>query len=129
MSSKHIVVIGAGIAGLTAAHRLQEAGHEVQVLEARPKVGGRMITIHWQGLPIDPGAEFVTGADKYLFEMVKNLGVEDKLINYSEEQTGFDVTVMRDNRLHTVNFMSIRSYFGWTGVSLRARLSMRCFLI
>ena len=31
---------------------------------------------------------------------------------------------MRDNKLHTVNFMSIVSYLGWTGVSLKARLSM-----
>jgi oxygen-dependent protoporphyrinogen oxidase len=124
MTSKHIVVVGAGIAGLTAAYRLQQAGHQVTVLEARPNVGGRMITIEWDGMKFDPGAEFVTGADKYLLELVRQLGIEDKLIDYSEEQTGFEVTVMRDGKLHTVNFMSIASYFGWTGVSLGARLSM-----
>lgn len=124
MPSKHIVVVGAGIAGLTAAYRLQQAGHSVQVLEANSKVGGRMITIHWQGLAIDPGAEFVTGADKLLMDLVRHLEVEDKLINYSEQQTGFNVSVMRGGKVHTVNFMSIPSYFGWTGVSLGARLSM-----
>ena len=124
MPSKHIVVIGAGIAGLTAAYRLQQAGHSVQVLESNAKVGGRMITIHWQGLAIDPGAEFVTGADKLLFDIVHQLGIEDKLINYSEQQTGFNVSVMRGGKVHTVNFMSVPSYLGWTGVSLGARLSM-----
>ena len=31
---------------------------------------------------------------------------------------------MRDGQVHSFNFMSIGSYFGWTGVSLNARLSM-----
>jgi oxygen-dependent protoporphyrinogen oxidase len=124
MTSKHVIVIGAGIAGLTAAYRLQQAGHAVQVLEAEAKVGGRMITIHWQGLAIDPGAEFVTGADKFLLELVRQLNIEDKLINYSQQQTGFNVSVMRNGKVHTVNFMSVLSYLGWTGVSLGARLSM-----
>ena len=38
--SAPIVVIGAGIAGLTAAFRLQRTGHEVQILEASSRVGG-----------------------------------------------------------------------------------------
>jgi oxygen-dependent protoporphyrinogen oxidase len=124
MSSKHVVVIGAGIAGLTAAYRLQQAGHSVQVLEVDSKVGGRMITIHWQDLAIDPGAEFVTGADKLLLDLVRQLDIEEKLIHYSEQQTGFNVSVMRGGKVHTVNFMSVLSYLGWTGVSLGARLSM-----
>jgi len=49
MASKHIIVIGAGISGLTAAFRLQRAGHAVSVFEARQRVGGRMITIDWKG--------------------------------------------------------------------------------
>ena len=124
MTSKHIVVIGAGISGLTAAYRLRQAGHEVSVLEAHQQVGGRMVTIDWKGFSIDPGAEFVTGADKFLLEMVRDLGIEDKLIDYSEQSSGFDISVMRDGDVHSFNFMSIASYFGWTGVSLKARLSM-----
>ena len=60
MVPREVVVVGAGIAGLTAAYRLKQAGHHVQVLEASPNAGGRMITIEWNGLSIDPGAEFVT---------------------------------------------------------------------
>jgi hypothetical protein len=63
MAAKNIVVVGAGIAGLTAAYRLQQAGLAVRVLGAAPHVGGRMITIHWQDIRIDPGAEFVSGAE------------------------------------------------------------------
>jgi monoamine oxidase len=44
-SPKKVVVIGAGLAGLAAAHELMQAGHEVTVLEARMWPGGRVYTI------------------------------------------------------------------------------------
>lgn len=60
----HIAVIGAGLAGLSAAFRLSEAGCEVTVLEARDRVGGRVWSDHlWdsrgeQSYVIERGAEF-----------------------------------------------------------------------
>ncbi|MDA0267626.1 MAG: flavin monoamine oxidase family protein [Cyanobacteria bacterium] len=41
----HVVVIGAGLAGLVAAHELQQRGWRVTVLEARDRVGGRVVTL------------------------------------------------------------------------------------
>jgi monoamine oxidase len=41
----HVVVLGAGIAGLTAAYELEQAGFQVTVLEARDRVGGRAWTV------------------------------------------------------------------------------------
>lgn len=117
-----IIVIGAGISGLTAAYQLQKAGHEVTVLEAADHVGGRMITIHWRDWNIDPGAKFVTGGDVYLLEMVAQHGLEDQLYQMFTE--GVPTVILREGKLHSVNFVSIRSYLGWTGVSLKARLAM-----
>lgn len=62
-TTKTVVVIGAGIAGLTAAKKLQEAGFKVRVLEAQDKVGGRLRTNRSLGLPFDEGASWIHGID------------------------------------------------------------------
>lgn len=62
-TAKTVVVIGAGIAGLAAAKKLQEAGFKVRVLEAQDKVGGRLRTNRSLGLPFDEGASWIHGID------------------------------------------------------------------
>ncbi|NHB78103.1 flavin monoamine oxidase family protein [Rhodobacter calidifons] len=59
---RRVVVIGAGLAGLAAARDLRAAGHEVLVLEARTRIGGRIQTSRlWRDLPVDLGASWIHG--------------------------------------------------------------------
>ena len=44
-NAKKIIVIGAGMSGLVAAYELVRAGHDVTILEARDRIGGRVLTI------------------------------------------------------------------------------------
>jgi oxygen-dependent protoporphyrinogen oxidase len=122
MTSKRIAVIGAGIAGLTAAYRLQQAGHHVEVYEARDYVGGRMSSTDWQGFRISPGAQFFTGVDAYLLQMARDLGLADEIT--PRGAGGFMLAIYRNGAIHPVNFLSIGSYLKWSGVSFGARLAM-----
>jgi monoamine oxidase len=55
------IVVGAGVAGLTAARLLTKAGRRVVVLEARDRVGGRVWTDRADGLATDLGASWIHG--------------------------------------------------------------------
>lgn len=63
MSEFDTVVVGAGVAGVTAARLLTKAGHRVVVLEARDRVGGRVWTDHSDGYVTDRGASWIHGID------------------------------------------------------------------
>jgi monoamine oxidase len=74
--SKRILVVGAGMAGLTAARLLAEAGRKVLVLEARDRVGGRIRTLRDRGEILELGAEFVHGHPPELWELIREAGLE-----------------------------------------------------
>ncbi len=56
-----VAIIGAGMSGLSAAHKLSRAGVEVTVVEARDRIGGRIFTDNSLGVPLDLGASWIHG--------------------------------------------------------------------
>lgn len=72
-----VLILGAGAAGLAAANHLSSAGLNVRVLEARDRVGGRILTRHEAGLdvPLELGAEFVHGHPGEIFDLVRQAGL------------------------------------------------------
>ena len=70
-----VVIIGAGVAGLTAARELAAAGVRVLVLEARDRLGGRVMTHHEADGPVELGAEFVHGAFREILGVVEEAGL------------------------------------------------------
>src|SRR5262245_60590138 len=59
--SETTLVIGAGIAGLTAAQALRAAGRAVEVLEARDRLGGRAWSVDLAGATVELGAGWLQG--------------------------------------------------------------------
>ncbi len=59
LSDKHLIVIGAGMAGLAAGNAALKAGARVTVLEARDRIGGRIWTDRSMGVPVDLGASWI----------------------------------------------------------------------
>lgn len=69
------IVIGAGFAGLAAAEQLARAGAEVQVFEARDRVGGRVWSVPFAGAIVERGAEFILPHDTELIATARRLGL------------------------------------------------------
>jgi monoamine oxidase len=85
-SDDHVIVIGAGIAGLAAARELVASGMTVTILEARDRIGGRIWTDHsWPGVPLDLGAAWIHGVeDNPIAELADEHGIETVETQYGE---------------------------------------------
>jgi monoamine oxidase len=101
-----IVVLGAGFAGLSAAHYLRQSGLSCELYEARDRVGGRVVTkngFNKEGMFVELGAEFVDTVHKDLIALAGELGVEVQDYNQpipglSEEVYFFDQKVLGPER-------------------------------
>jgi len=75
---KRVIVIGAGLAGLSAAYELTQSGHDVTILEARTRPGGRVLTLRDpfpDGLYADAGATRVPNHHHFTIKYAELFGL------------------------------------------------------
>ena len=96
----HIVIIGGGISGLAAAHRLNEQNVTVTLLEASPRLGGTIQTEQRDGFLIERGPDSFISEKPQALALANQLGLESRLIQTNEQfRRSF---IVRDGRLRAV---------------------------
>ena len=79
-----VVVVGGGITGLAAAYRLVRTANgrplDVTVVEASPRLGGKLLTVELDGLPVEAGADSFVVRKPWAVELCKELGLGGELI-------------------------------------------------
>ena len=91
-----VVVVGAGVAGLSAARRLVGEGREVVVLEARDRVGGRLWNTEIGGEANELGGEWIAPYQSRMHELLDELGID----LFPAYRDGDDVYVDEAGRTH-----------------------------
>ena len=98
LNMSHIVIIGGGISGLAAAHRLNE--QNVTLLEASPRLGGTIQTTHRDGFLLERGPDSFISEKPEALALAKRLGLESQVITTNESfRRSF---IVRNGRLRAV---------------------------
>ena len=83
MTPGRVAVVGAGIAGLSAAYELRQAGVEVVVFEAADRPGGKLQTRQFVGMDLDEGADSFLARVPWGVQLCRDLGLGEELISPS----------------------------------------------
>jgi len=76
MENRKVIIIGAGIGGLSAGYWLSQRGYDVEILETLDRPGGRMATIERKGDKVDVGAQFFHSSYRYAFDLMDAIGLK-----------------------------------------------------
>ncbi len=124
MSIPSVTVIGAGIAGLTAAYRLKQHGFSVKVLEARSYPGGRMTQRQEKGLSYNTGARLCYSFYSEVNKLVSELGLQNSVIR----QGKMDIACQTENEQYLVSLKPELSLLSHSQLQWSDKLSLLRFL-
>lgn len=115
------IVVGAGLAGLSAASELERRGRSVLVLERAAQPGGRVRTESWGDADIELGGVFHTAGYPALRELLGELGLSARV---APQPGGFNGAIRRDGAWHTLDLGSPTAALRFSALGLGARLSI-----
>ncbi|HXD75794.1 MAG TPA: FAD-dependent oxidoreductase [Vicinamibacterales bacterium] len=110
LKGSSVIVVGAGLAGLTAAYELMSMGADVTIVDARDRVGGRVLTVHEPFLHrqhAEAGGDMIDAAQTAIKELAASLGL--KLTRILRGGFGY-IRADADGRPRLVKRISVR---GW----------------
>lgn len=122
-SDKKIVIIGAGISGLTAAYLLNKEGFNVTVLEQKDFVGGSIETIKENGFLFDRGPNSGLETTPLIQKIVEELKLNDQFVYANKE--GNKRYILRNGVLHALP-MSPPAFIKSKLFSGKAKLRLMC---
>ena len=94
-----VVIVGGGIAGLSAAYELQRRGVGVRLLEASDRLGGVIRTDRFDGWVVDGGPDSLLVQKPAAVTLCRELGLGDRLVSTLTPRTAY---VLRGGRLHPI---------------------------
>jgi protoporphyrinogen oxidase len=83
-----VAIVGGGIAGLTAAFRLIQGGHEAALYEAGPELGGLVRTFDVRGEPLEAFYHHIFTTDTTIIRLAEELGLGERLV-WKDSKVGF----------------------------------------
>jgi protoporphyrinogen oxidase len=86
-NQKKITIIGAGFTGLSVAYYLLKKSYKVEIFESAPFVGGQASTINLSGFEIERGYHHLFTGDKYIIQLIDDLGIR-KSLKWHESSVG-----------------------------------------
>ena len=93
-----ILIIGAGISGLTTAYLLNKLGYDITVLEKKKEPGGSIETVIEKGFLFDKGPNSTLETHPLIGQLVEELGLQDELVYANKE--GNKRYILKNNELH-----------------------------
>ena len=101
-TTARVVIIGAGAAGIRAAHLLDKFGIASSVYEASGRIGGRTYTdtTSWPGVVVEHGGEFISTEHSTVRNLIRNLGLHLEVVDGGATPTGNELYLV-DGSLYT----------------------------